>query len=132
MTMNYKWGYITALISFAFAPLLVVPFWEEPIPSNRFYADYAGELRTAFVFAGYFVLAGIGVAFKKSFGWYMNYIGFGFVALFTLGLGIVALIDVVNGGDHLFWVLGLLAISAVFTVFVVLQWRYWKCWALNR
>ena len=130
--MNYKWGYITALISFAFAPLWVVVMWEELIPSNRFYADHAGELRTAFVFAGYFVLAGIGVAFKKSFGWYMNYIGFGFYALLTLGLGIVALIDVVNGGDELFWVLGLFAISAVFAVFVVLQWRYWKCWTLTR
>ena len=130
--MNYKWGYITALISFAFAPLLVVLFWEEPIPSNRFYADYAGDLRDAFVCAGYFVLAGIGVAFKKSFGWYMNYIGFGLAGLFMLGVGIFPLIDVVNGGDELFWVLGFFSIGAVFIAFVVLQWRYWKCWNLTR
>ena len=91
---------------------------------------YAGFWIRSIAFLIDFVI--IGVTFKKSFGWYMNYIGFGCFALFTLGLGIAALIDVVSDGDDLFWVLGLFAISAVFTAFVVLQWRCWRCWALNR
>ena len=85
---DYKWGYLTALSLFALAPYAYWAGLHEPGPPD--WESSPGIVVGWFVL---FLLAGIGVLFRKSFGWYVCYAVLGLIGGVTFVLGWVFPID---------------------------------------
>jgi hypothetical protein len=85
---NYKWGYLTAVTLFVLAPYWYWAGLHEPQPPLG--ESYAGFVISWFIL---FILAGIGVLFRNSFGWYVCYAVLGLIGGVTFVLGWVFPID---------------------------------------
>ena len=85
---NYKLGYLTAVSLFALAPYCYWIGMHEPGPAEW-------EAHPGFVIGWFilFILAGIGVLFRNSFGWYVCYAVLGLIGGVTFVLGWVFPID---------------------------------------
>ena len=85
---HYKWGYLTALSLFALAPYAYWVGLHEPGPPD--WESSPGIVIGWFIL---FSLAGIGVLFRNSFGWYVCYAVLGLIGGVTFVLGWVFPID---------------------------------------
>ena len=85
---DYKWGYLTAISLFALAPYAYWAGLHEPGPPD--WESSPGIVVGWFVL---FFLAGIGVLFRNSFGWYVCYAVLGLFGGVTFALGWVFPID---------------------------------------
>ena len=79
---DYKWGYLTAVSLFALAPYCYWIGMHEPGPPE--WEAYPGFVIGWFIF---FALAGIGVLFRKAFGWFVCYTTLGLLGGLAFFLG---------------------------------------------
>ena len=116
---NYKWGYLTAVILFVLAPFWYWMDLHEPQPP-------LGESYPDIVIGWFilFILAGIGVLFRNSFGWYVCYAVLGLFGGVTFALGWVFPIDTPIAINP-FSITMLIAGVVLLNMILVQRW-YWR------
>ena len=120
---NYKWGYLTAVILFAAAPLL---YWADMhIPGPPDWNASPGLVIGWFIL---FLLAGIGVLFRKSFGWYVCYAALGLhgAIMFCLGVAFQFQSPTLQIDQDSILGLILLIVGLGLLVMIPIQRRYWR------
>ncbi len=120
---NYKWGYLTAVILFAVAPFL---YWAElHIPGPPDWTASPGSVIGWFIL---FILAGIGVLFRKSFGWYVCYAALGLhgAIMFCLGAAFQFQSPTLQIDQNSILGLILLIVGFGLLVMIPIQRRYWQ------
>ena len=117
---DYKWGYLTALSLFALAPYAYWAGLHEPGPPD--WESSPGMVVGWFVL---FFLAGIGVLFRNSFGWYFHYAVLGLVGSLAFVLGWADPMQEFPKLFSLFGVVSLIAGLVLLNLIPIQRW-YWR------